>query len=99
MICTHALTEFCTCLRRRPPEFTAPHVELLPGRVVWRCSCKRPDGRPLLRNHQHKDPWECLLPGDVLEFWSAHPEIKTESNARRLLWLHENFSSARSEAF
>ena len=97
MTCDHALTEFCQCIPRRPPVYTAPHVELLPGRVVWRCSCRRPDGRPLLRKYRHTEPWACTPQAQVDAFRAESgcgPKL-----ARELEWLERNFASERSEAF
>ncbi len=94
MICPHALTEFCACLARRPVGYLVDPPELKPAGQrdrEWSCQCRRPDGRPLLRNHRHTEPWQCLPLEDVLGFKAAHPEIKTVANARRLAWLHWNF--------
>jgi hypothetical protein len=96
VICEHPLTAYCVCLGApKPTGYLVQRPALRgPGERVpdEGCTCRRPDGRPLLKNYRHTNKWDCLLPGAVLAFWHQHPEIKTEANARRLMWLEMNFA-------
>lgn len=102
MICEHPLTAFCSCLPRRPPSYVAPHVQMRgPGERLpsWRCECRRPDGRPLLRSRRHASEMDCLPLAEVEAFQRDHPEVKTLANARRMLWLAKNFAPIPEEEF
>ena len=87
-ICTHALTEMCSCLPRRPPAYVAPHVAMRgPGERLpaWKCQCDLPHYK------RHHVEWECFTKAEVAAFRAQHPTIKTDAHARVLRFI-ESFA-------
>lgn len=79
-------------------RYTAPHVAMRgPGERLpaWTCQCKRPDGRRLLRNYRHTEPWQCLRDEDVSAFVAAYPEAPPR---KHLAWLWREFSREGARA-
>jgi hypothetical protein len=108
--CPHALTEFCSCIPRRAPVYTAPHVEMKSNHErepEWRCQCMRAidpmnwrgEGwiivKPLLRNDRHTDPRGCIS-AEALASWRAqHPDCRgSDEKARALMWLDQEHGGA-----
>ena len=58
----------------------------------WRCQCKRPDGRPLLRKYRHVEPWRCLSDMDVAAFVAANPGAPPR---KHLAWMEREFGGKR----
>ena len=87
MICEHALTEFCTCIPRRPPVYVRPHVEMkqtgerLPP---WSCHCAV---KPYRR---HSSEIECIPQKTVDAFKRKH-RLTNDGLARALLFI-ESFA-------
>jgi hypothetical protein len=84
--CDHALTEFCSCIPRRPPAYVAPHVQMRgPGERLpqWRCTC--PGLKPWKR---HRSEIDCLPAEDVARFKAAHG-LRDAGLARSLLFLEQ----------
>ena len=96
ILCAHALTEPCACLPRHPVVYVAPRVEMKAHpEPAWSCQCKRPDGRRLLRNYRHRSPQACLPAEEVAAWRARHLEVKSDGNARVLLWLAREFGGGR----
>jgi len=69
-------------------RYTAePVPRIYCGSRGWRCQCA--DVKPYKR---HREPWQCLTPGDV-ELWQAqYPEVMCgDKSARVLAWLATEF--------
>lgn len=79
-----------------PPYTIIPALYKRPGErpPAWSCQCRRPDVRPLLRNHRHRSPWECLTADDVAAFVAAHPEAPPR---KHFAWLEREFARATGE--
>lgn len=98
ILCAHALTEYCRCWVPTPSVYVAPRVEMKPNAErgpEWACHCLRPDGRRRLRNYRHRSASECIPAEEVAAWRARHLEVKSDGNARVLLWLEREFSGTR----
>jgi hypothetical protein len=90
VICEHALTEFCSCIPRRPTAYVAEPVEMRPtGERIppWQCLCVDPwTNRRLRKGQRHRDAIACQPQEDVEAFKAAHG-IKDEGLARALRFI------------
>jgi hypothetical protein len=83
VICDHALTEFCSCLPRRPVAYVAEHVEMRgPGERLpaWSCQCQVPHYK------RHKQESDCIPQADVDAFKAQHG-ITSDGKARALMFI------------
>jgi hypothetical protein len=88
--CEHALTEFCSCIPRRPIAYVAEHVEMKPSgeRIKpWSCQCRDPfTERPLRKGKRHPDRIACIPQEDVDAFKQAH-NLTHDGVARALIYI------------